>query len=78
MRGMARREQFGPVITREQRGQRGGGDQRNPIILAGPPLVCLYNYPRGPPSMGPRWGPGSNTSVRSSFRWLGHNVDIIT
>lgn len=26
-------------------GDRAGGNPTNPIILLGPPLVCLYNYP---------------------------------
>lgn len=48
-------EQFGPVITGKQgdggceRGELGnnrvGRSARYPIILVGPPLVCLYNYP---------------------------------
>lgn len=57
-----------------------------PIILAGPPLVCLYNYPRGPPWMGPGppdAGARAPVPIRRPVRHfvrsvLGHNADIIT
>lgn len=62
-------------------GLRGGAAPRtNPIILAGPPLVCLYNYPVALL----RWGPdGAPVPIRRPVRHFvrsmpGHNADIIT
>lgn len=63
------------------RGDGVGRSARNPIILVGPPLVCLYNYPVALL----RWGPDLEAPVpiRRPVRHfvrsvLGHNADIIT